>query len=93
MSTLRFKVGELAIFAMSRYSSGAKYAGQVITIEAVGPFKAGDRHPMGPRLVHDADYFVTAANGAKGAVKDWQLVKLGDPDPTDVITQCEELSA
>ena len=90
---MRFKVGEFAIFAMSRYPSGAKYAGQVITVEAVGPFKAGEFHPAGPRLVHDADYFITAPNGAKGAAKDWQLVKLSDPDQQITRPAEEEVAA
>ncbi len=83
----------MAIFAMSRYRSGAKYAGQIITIEAVGPFKAGCPHPHGKRLVHDADYFITATNGAAGAAKDWQLVKLDNPDALLEIEEAEELTA
>jgi hypothetical protein len=74
---------------MSRYPSGAKYAGQLVSVVAVGPFKTGDRHPQGSKLVHDADYFITTLNGAKGAAKDWQLVKLSDPD-AQVHTDAEE---
>ena len=86
---LRFNVGELAIFVLARKQSGKRYVGQVVEIHSIGPFKAGYETHWVPRLMSDADYLVKAADGRGGAAKDWQLVKLGDPDQ-QVTRQAEE---
>ena len=80
MSGLRFKVGEMAIFAVARKKSGEKYAGSLVTIEYVGPFSAGFQIPTYNPLPEPKDYLISAPDGAMGGAMDWQLVKLGDPD-------------
>jgi hypothetical protein len=84
MSDLRFKVGELAIFAIARDISSQDHMGQQCEIYYIGPFQAGERlaHPTMQgytNVLADADYVVVFADGLAGAPKDYQLRKIDPP--------------
>ncbi len=89
---LRFKVGELAIYAFSERQIGARYVGRLLEIHAVGPFKAGTRLEHFT-ILRDVDYIILAQDGYFGAVKDYQLLKLDDPDQQVTQEVGEEITA
>lgn len=86
---LRFKVGDLAIFARRRVPSELPLGAEVVICE-VGPIAAGRILPgrsEGLRL--SADY-VFAMDGEFFAGRDWQLRKKRPPIPPEVLETFKE---
>lgn len=84
MTGLRFTEGELAIFAHARNSSSLHRIGQQVTVAHVGPFERNDPGlalRLNMSLEWASDYIIERADGTLGAVDDWQLRKLDEPDP------------
>lgn len=92
MNGLRFKVGELAIFAIATKANGIPYVGCNIEIMYIGPFHAGQQW-NGIAIPNDCDYLLLAKDGRKGAAFDWQLRKLDPPAEPESITRREEVQA
>ena len=86
MSGLRFKVGELALFAVARTGDGQHWVGEVVQVIAVGALT---------RSLAIVDYGVESPDGETGGCYDWQLRKLDPPAEPLSLTrqQPEELTA
>lgn len=96
MTALRFTEGEVAIFAQARNSSSLHRVGQQVTVLHVGPFKRNDtalQVRLGMNLEWASDYVIERPDGTLGAVDDWQLRKLDDPEPDQATEEAEELTA
>lgn len=89
MSGLRFKLGEMAIYAVSAGGDSGKVLGSIVEVLMIGPFKPGDmvKCPCGCGrfgIFNDtADYFVrVASEGPMLICSDWQLRKIdGQEEP------------
>lgn len=92
MSGLRFKVGELVVFAVSsNIANSDRYLGEVMCVEAVGPFRPGDV-VLGRVMHRHRDYIISF--GAKlGTARDWQIRKLDPPAEPRSIKRREEVEA
>lgn len=90
MNGLRFKVGELAVLAVS-----AKYLGKIVEILAVGPYRAGQIYDIGlkqpMRCIQNADYVIDQRDGKWITVQDWRLRKLDPPAEPKTMTVAEEV--
>ncbi|MGB3749414.1 MAG: hypothetical protein WA961_14540 [Rhodanobacter sp.] len=98
MNELRFKVGDLAIFAIARDISSQNRTGQQCEVYDIGPFQAGERlaHPTMQgytNVLADADYVVVFADGLAGAPKDYQLRKIDPPIEPIILTRAAKSDA
>lgn len=91
---MRFKVGDLAIFAVASDPSGISGIGQTIEIKEVGPFHQGERFRSLDKTVgHDCDYLIQCPDKNIGIVWDWQLRKINPPEEPRTMTHHEETTA
>lgn len=84
MSGLRFKVGEMAIFAVAAHAIGIPLMGTVVEVTKAGRLFGID----GP-----GDYEVLSHNAKRGLCFDWQLRKLDRPAEPASLTRESEVVA
>jgi len=89
--SMRFQVGEMAIYAVASCHDMSQYVGQQCTVGSIGPYKPGDfvPHPIYGRpgkVVYGGDYIVTFADGQGTCPKDWQLRKINPPEEPEAMT-------
>lgn len=80
---LRFDAGDVAVLTHARNSNGEKRVGTRVTIKHVGPFDGGDERIQLREnlwLEFRSDYVIEHADGALGAVDDWQLDPIDGPN-------------
>lgn len=92
---MRFKVGEIAIYAVARDANGIPRIGQQCTVHEIGTYKKGQtvKHPVtgGTSTVSkDGDYMVVYRDGKWGIPMDWQLRKINPPEEPKSIRRTEE---
>lgn len=96
---MRFKIGEMAIYAVAINPELMKYKNQQCTVVAIGPYSAGQvvPHPTKPgqtaKVVHGGDYIVTFADGQGVSPHDWQLRKINPPEEPESLKHHEEATA
>lgn len=87
--SLRFKAGDLAVYAVPRSCAGLEYVGQVVEVVAVGPWNAGEVFDGQP-FKRASDYVVEAEDGCLGETADWQLRSLDPPlEPLSLTLKCD----
>lgn len=96
--TLRFKQGEIAIFAVSFSPEGQHYVGQEVEVTAVGPFAKGQYVAGKTRsayVVSNCDYVILMQDGKECITVDWQLRKISPPEEPASLTRTndEEITA
>lgn len=96
MNGLRFKQGDMAIFAVSRSSDSVRFVGQVVTVQMVGPFPNGYkiRNHRGKTFETNRCDYIVMPNPTQGITcDDYQLRKIDPPPEPESLTrqhECEE---
>lgn len=83
--TMRFKVGELAVLAVSLHPEETDDIGKEVIVQEIGPYRTGQviRHPICGEMgfvVRPGDYLVTFSDEACSCVRDFQLKKMNPPE-------------
>lgn len=96
MSGLRFKVGDLAFYAVARWPEGIPHIGEVVEVLEVGPFSPGDYcATLGRPVRNGGRHYACRAGRHVGLVFDWQLRPIARfAEPASLTREsCEELPA
>jgi hypothetical protein len=94
MNSLRFVVGEIAIYSISSGGSTTSYVDQECTVICVGPWNEGQLmiFSNGPRVTsRKVDYVIQFSDGMGALAQDIQLRKLKPPIEPDAIIRHEEI--
>lgn len=92
--TLRFKQGEIAIFAVANTSSGSAHVDSDIEVTAVGPFIKGEiirGKTRSAKAGANCDYLIVMSiDGEECMALDWQLRKKNPPKEPASLTHTNE---
>ena len=90
---LRFKLGEMAVYGFKQETHRRlPVVGQIVTVTKVGPFKPHEDAGNGYSFSRECDYAIDTGTGIAG-VRDYQLIKIIDPDATETIEEDAEVHA